>query len=202
MNAPAATSSSAASRRTQADRRAATRTALLDAARALFIEKGYADTGTPEIVAKAGLTRGALYHHFTDKADLLRAVAEREARLVEGAIEGAHAPSSHAQDELEVGTRAYFEAMSEPGRALLLLVTAPAALGTKASAELTHGIGMTQLRAGLGAALTDTSPGELDAMADVLSAAFDRAVVAIAEGADAEAYVQAMLRVVRKVSGG
>ena len=202
MNTPAATSSSAVSRRTQADRRAETRAALLDAARALFIEKGYADTGTPEIVAKAGLTRGALYHHFTDKADLLRAVAEREARLVASAIEGSHAPSSHVRDELEVGTRAYFQAMSEPGRALLLLVIAPAALGTKTSADLTHGIGMTQLREGLSAALTDTGPNELDAMTDVLSAAFDRAVVAIAEGADAEAYVQVMLRVVRKVSGG
>ena len=202
MVADVTASSSALSRRTQADRRAATRAALLDAARALFVEKGYADTGTPEIVAKAGVTRGALYHHFTDKADLLRSVVEREASLVESSIEAAHAPSSLARDELEVGTRAYFEAMSVAGRAMLLLVAAPAALGTKASAELTHGIGMTQLRDGLSAALTDAEADEIDAMTDVLSAAFDRAVVAIAEGADVEAYVQAMLRVVRKVSGG
>lgn len=59
-----------------------TRQALVDAARTLFTERGYAATGTEEIVAAARVTRGALYHHFKDKTDLFRAVMEQVAREV------------------------------------------------------------------------------------------------------------------------
>ena len=72
------------SSRTQAERSEATRGALIDAARRLFAERGYADVGTEEIVRAAGVTRGALYHHFDGKRDLLRAVYEQiEAEIAE-----------------------------------------------------------------------------------------------------------------------
>ena len=64
-------------RRTQAERAEATRGALMDAARRLFTERGYDGVGTEEIVRAAGVTRGALYHHFGGKAELLEAVYER-----------------------------------------------------------------------------------------------------------------------------
>src|SRR5215216_1607564 len=61
----------------QAERSEATRRALVDVARRLFAKRGYADVGTEEIVRRAGVTRGALYHHFSGKEDLFRAVAEQ-----------------------------------------------------------------------------------------------------------------------------
>jgi AcrR family transcriptional regulator len=59
-----------------------TRAALLAAARDLFGAQGYAATSTEEVVAAAGVTKGALYHHFTGKEDLFRAVFEQVQREV------------------------------------------------------------------------------------------------------------------------
>ncbi|HEU0116962.1 MAG TPA: helix-turn-helix domain-containing protein, partial [Thermomicrobiales bacterium] len=63
-------------RRTQTERRAATRRALIDAGRAVLAERGYGAASTADIVRRAGVTRGALYHHFADKQDVFRAVVE------------------------------------------------------------------------------------------------------------------------------
>ena len=69
--------------RTQAERREETRAKLLEAGRRLFEERGYEAVGTPEIVAAAGVTRGALYHHFDGKRELFAAVYEAiEAEIV------------------------------------------------------------------------------------------------------------------------
>ncbi|HJU40420.1 MAG TPA: helix-turn-helix domain-containing protein, partial [Tahibacter sp.] len=73
--------------RTNQERTDATRTALLDAARVLFVDAGYGDTSTPDICAAAGTTRGALYHHFVDKRDVFRHVLAREARAVRDEID-------------------------------------------------------------------------------------------------------------------
>ncbi|WP_420563208.1 TetR/AcrR family transcriptional regulator [Thalassobaculum sp.] len=183
-------------RRTNEARSAATRAALIAAARALFVEKGYAETGTPEIVAAAQVTRGALYHHFADKADLFRAVVAAEAQAVAEAIDQATTHAASPRKALIEGTGTYFAAMTEPGRARLLLLDGPAVLGPHAMAELDRSTGGGTLRQGLSEAMRRVDPAELDALADCLSAAFDRAALAIAGGADPAAYCTAITRLI------
>ncbi|WP_281683919.1 TetR/AcrR family transcriptional regulator [Thalassobaculum salexigens] len=182
--------------RTNEARTAATRAALIGAARTLFVEKGYGETGTPEIVAAANVTRGALYHHFADKADLFRAVVTAEAAALAEAIDRATIPVAAPRKALIEGTGAYFAAMTVPGRARLLLLDGPAVLGPQTMAELDRSLGGATLRQGLAEAMRRVDPVELDALADCLSAAFDRAALAIAGGADPAPYCAAITRLI------
>jgi AcrR family transcriptional regulator len=188
----------ASPRRTNDERTEATRAALLDAARVLFVDKGYAATGTPEIVAVAGLTRGALYHHFADKAAVLRAVLEREAAAVAAEIERASHGQPTARAALLAGAEAYFAAMSRPGRTRMLLLDGPAVLGRAEMDRIDRATAAGTLRDGLahGMAQGELRPLPLEALTTLLSAAFDRAALAIADGAappDYRATIEALL---------
>src|SRR5215472_10108801 len=93
----------------------ATRRRLVAAARTLFGARGYAGVGTEEIVRTAGVTRGALYHHFRDKADLFAAVAEQvEAEIAEH-IAGTAGAATDPVGALRLGTRLFLDACAEPG---------------------------------------------------------------------------------------
>ncbi|CAH2407358.1 TetR/AcrR family transcriptional regulator [Mesorhizobium escarrei] len=177
-------------RRSNRDRTEATRADLIAAARKLFIEKSYAETGTPEIVAAAGVTRGALYHHFADKQALFAAVVEQEAAAVAEEIERASPPSLFARDALVAGSDAYLAAMRMPGRTRLLLLDGPAVLGRAAMDEIDNRHGNRSLREGLVAAMRSHSMTKLpvEALTALLAAAFDRAALAIEAGASAEDY--------------
>jgi len=182
------------SRRSNQQRTQSTRSALLAAARALFIEKGYAETGTPEIVSSAKVTRGALYHHFTDKAELFRTIVKDEAQAVAEQISRQPAKDATAIDTLMAGTEAYFRAMSVPGRTRLLLIDGPSVLGHTEMSRIDRETGGEELRLGLAAALPKNLQADLplEALAELLSAAFDRACLAIADGKPDEDYKRAI----------
>jgi AcrR family transcriptional regulator len=175
-------------RRSTEDRSRAMRTRLIRAARALFVAKGYAATGTPDIVAAAQATRGALYHHFADKADLFRAVVKEEAEAVAMAIKAA---SVGQEAPLLKGAEAYFEAMKAPRRARLLLIEGPAVLGLDGMAAIDIAAGGETLREGLAHSLPGRSEAEIAALAEMVSAGFDRAALAIAGGAATAPYLAA-----------
>lgn len=179
--------------RSNKERTEATRLALIDAARRLFVEKGYAETATPDIVAEAGVTRGALYHHFEDKKALFRATLEREAEAVAARIETVSVPAGSPREALLLGASAYFDAMMEPGRTRLLLLEAPAVVSLEGVNAIDRENAEGTLKAGLADMLGPGADAErLEALTTLLSAAFDRAAVAIEAGADRKAYERAI----------
>ncbi len=185
------------------ERSEATRQLLMDTARNLFIQKGFSDTGTPEIVSQAGVTRGALYHHFADKKDLFHAILEREAIQVAEDIESVTPPSLPIRDAMIQGSFAYLDAMRVPGRTRLLLMEGPSVLGLAAVTALDNANAARTLREGVETALAETGQHDVSAQAlsDLLSAAFDRAALAIELGADASEYRSAMIRLIDRALG-
>ncbi len=181
-------------RRSNRERTDSTRTALLQAARALFVRQGYSVTSTPEICAAAGITRGALYHHFVDKKDLFRAVLEHEAAAVRADIEAAAPAGASPRDALVAGAEAYLDAMTLPGRTRLLLIEGPAVLGLAELRELDERNAAGSLVDGLRAAGVGADAGgpSLAALSALLSAGFDRAALDIDAGNDARAVRKAM----------
>jgi AcrR family transcriptional regulator len=118
-------------RRTQADRTAATRAALVDAARRLFAEGGFAGVGTEAIVAAAGVSRGALYHHFADKTELFAAVFEAveqevSERIATAAIDGG---STEFVPLMTNAVNAWFDFCEAPDARRIILEDGPSVLG-------------------------------------------------------------------------
>jgi len=173
----------------------ATRTALIAAARRLFAEKGYAETSTPEIAASAGVTRGALYHHFEDKNALFRAVVNEEYRAVAAEIDASanHSVGS-AIDALRQGSRGFMNAMTDPGRVRIMLRDGPAVLGQSEIDAIDRTTSANTLRQGLAEAMQSgaiiTLP--LEALTTQLSALFDRAALAVAEGHAPEDHLEVL----------
>jgi AcrR family transcriptional regulator len=132
----------------------ATRRRLVTAARTLFGARGYADVGTEEIVRAAGVTRGALYHQFRDKADLFAAVAEEvEAEIAERVASGAAGFADDPVGALRSGAQLFLDTCAEPEVERIILLDAPAVLGAEAWRDLAgrYGLGLVQFAALQGA---------------------------------------------------
>lgn len=181
-------------RRSNRERSETTRAALVAAARRLFLEKPYAEVSTPEVAAAAGMTRGALYHHFPDKEALFRAVVEEESASVAATIEQAAPSARSVVAALVRGGEAFLAAMREPGRVRLLLLDGPAVLGRASMDEIDMRHGGRTLREGLQEAMAGGQLRKLpvDAAAALLSAAYDRAALAIDAGGDPRDYKRAL----------
>jgi AcrR family transcriptional regulator len=174
--------------RTQAERSETTRAALIAAARALFGARGYADVGTEEIVRAAGVTRGALYHHFDGKRDLLSAVYEQvEAELaaeIAESLSGTESPLEAMRD----GAAMLLDAALEPEVQRIVLLDAPAVLGWEEWREigLRYALGLMEgtLAAAMEAGEIRRQP--LRPLAHALLGALDEVAMLVARAEDPE----------------
>ena len=177
-----------AARSRQEERSQATRTALLDTARELFAERGYAAVGTEEIVRTAGVTRGALYHHFADKRSLFEAVYEDvEQRLL--ARIAADAEAAAANDPLQTlrsGMEAFLAACEDPAVQRIALLDAPSVLGWETWREIgqRYGLGLVQgaLQGAIDAGQIEQQP--VVPLAHLLLGAVDEAALLVARAED------------------
>ncbi len=114
-----------------------TRRALLATARQLFAENGFRATRTEEVVRRAGLTRGALYHHFRDKEDLFRAVFEEvSGEVVQLLHRRSGDPPASAWELFRANSEVYLDAAStNPAYRQIVLIDGPAVLGWTAWSE-------------------------------------------------------------------
>jgi len=188
-----------------AQRSEATRAALVDAARRLFVDKGYFATGTEEIVAEARVgTRGALYHHFEGKQALFQAVFEAiETDLVTVAANDGVAGT--ALDRLKAGLLGFLEAAATRRDVQqVLLIDGPAVLGWQEWRALEEKFGLGAIRALLDQALSEgaIAPQPLDALAHILLAAVDEAALYIANASNPSAAKQEAIAAMDRLLGG
>ena len=117
-------------RRTQAERSETTTEQLIAAARRLFATNGFPATSIQEIVEEAGVTRGAMYHHFTSKEELFEAVFKREQDALGERVRAAAMRRKGAWAQLKAGCDEFLNAALDPETQRILMVDAPAVLGT------------------------------------------------------------------------
>jgi AcrR family transcriptional regulator len=177
-------------KRTQTERSEGTRAALIAAARPLFAERGYAEVGTEEIVRAAGVTRGALYHHFDGKRELFAAVYERiEMELAERIAAGALAANAASPMEaMRAGAEMFLAASTEPEAQQIVLLDGPSVLGWDRWREIAAQYGLGLIEASLQAAMDADAIAHqpVRPLAHVLMGALDEAAMLVARAEDPE----------------
>ncbi len=175
-----------AERRANAERSAATRAELILVARRLFTESGFVDVGTEEIVRRANVTRGALYHHFADKRDLFRAVHEQVEEDMVASIGEAMQGMEDPVELLVAANRRFLDLCTDPNWTRIPLIDAPSVLGWTEwrAVDMRYGLGMAT--AALTAAMDAGAMRQIPVrpLAHILLAAMGEAGLMIATAED------------------
>jgi AcrR family transcriptional regulator len=185
---------------TQQERAEVTTGALTAAARELFAADGYAATSLDAVVAKAGVTKGALYHHFSGKRDLFGAVFVSEQVRISGAIIAAAGRHPDPWEAFEAGCRAFIEACQEPGVQRIVLLDAPAALGWESIREFESG-SLRMMEQGIERAIEAGSiePRPVAPLAHLLFGSVCESAMVVARAPDQDAALKEALEELHRV---
>jgi AcrR family transcriptional regulator len=182
----------------------ATRAALVAAARTLFAERGYAGVGTEEIVHRAGVTRGALYHHFTDKEDLMRAVLHDLSRELAEASAAAALKETDQWQQILAAVAAFLDACMDPAVQRIMMTDAPSVLGWDEWREIDAQYGLGLVKASLANAMETglIARQPVDPLAHLIVGALDEAAMYIARAGDTKAARREMGDAVKRMFAG
>jgi AcrR family transcriptional regulator len=167
-----------------------TRARIVSVARQLFAENGYADTSINDLVNAAGVTRGALYHHFKDKTALFAEVFTEVARETLGRILQATSEGADLWERLRNGREAWLDTCTEPETYRIMLIDGRSVLDAKSRRAILASIGSVEANLIRSAIELLVQSGELppgiriESAATLLTGVFDAASIAIAEAED------------------
>jgi AcrR family transcriptional regulator len=187
MNAMTEPSPESTTRR--AARGRATREQLIEVATRLFAERGYEDTSIEAVLAAAGVSRGALYHHFAGKDALFVAVAERVGERITAEMAAAVADVRDPVAVVRAGALAWIDLAGDPVIQRVILIDAPSVLGYERWRNMDEQQSLGTARALL-QAVADAGqlrPDLVDAFAHMILAALDEMALVIARAEDPEA---------------
>jgi AcrR family transcriptional regulator len=177
----------------QAARSASTRAKLIRAARTLFARSGYAGVGTEEIVRRAGVTRGALYHQFPAKEDLFLAVYEQVEQELTERVAGLLGDIASPFAALRAGIRAFLETCRTPEVQRIVLIDGPAVLGWERWREVAERNGLGLMESAVRAAVEagEIAPLAVEPLAHLLMGALDEAALLVVRAPDSTEAVAA-----------
>lgn len=172
--------------RTQAERTRVTIEQIVSVARRAFAEDGFDATSVDGIVEGAGMTKGALYHHFPGKRALFAAVYEAEQVAIGQAVLRAARRGNSSWQNVLSGCRAFFDAVLDPGVQRITLIDAPAVLGWETMRKLEDEHVTSLLRQGLSQAIADGHLGRqrVEPLAHLVHGAMCEAAMTVARSAD------------------
>ncbi len=191
--------------RRQAERSEHTRRELVRVARELFTEPGYSATPIEDVAERAGVTKGALYHHFRSKRDLFRAIFEEiEQELITKVITAAAAAGNDVWEGMRLGVRAFLEASLDPSVGRIVLIDGPSVLGWEAWKEIDDRYGYEIVRGSLEAAMGTgiIARRPVGPLARLFLAAISEAALQIARAPDPDSAMSEMMDAVQSLLDG